>query len=259
MKIKNLWMSRDSGGKSRFGLRSLGGVLGIVALALLLAGGGTVLMLRRGLPVQGLGLMLCLLVTALAMTLALRLGRRTVQDATVFFLTEDDRLFILDARELVDYGRNTVDNVLGAFKTQQLLRELAQRRELPGRAREIVKVEKLKDRGSSLSALCLVRDINGRPFRLSCFLVRGMENEEELIRQLERRRNWRDTLEERDSRRPLYILLSAACLAAFTALCVLSHPAVSRLPQGLYFPCLLGAFAAVCFLAWFAVRQRRGE
>lgn len=259
MKIKNLWMSRDSGGKSRFGLRSLGGVLGIVALALLLAGGGTVLMLRRGLPVQDFGLMLCLPVTALVMTLALRLGRRTVQDATVFFLTEDDRLFILDARELVDYGRNAVDNVLGAFKTQQLLRELAQRRELPGRAREIVKVENLKDRGGSLSAVCLVRDINGRPFRLSCFLVRGMENEEELIRQLERRRNWRDALEERDSRRPLYILLSTACLAAFTALCVLSHPAVSRLPQGLYFPCLLGAFVAVCFLAWFAVRQRRGE
>lgn len=259
MKIKNLWMSRDSGGKSRFGLRSLGGVLGIVALALLLTGGGTVLMLRRGLPVQDFGLMLCLLVTALAVTLALRLGRRTVQDATVFFLTEDDRLFILDARDLADYGRNTVDNVLGAFKTQQLLRELAQRRDLPGRAREIVKVEKLKDRGGSLSAVCLVRDINGRPFRLNCFLVRGMENEEELIRQLERRRNWRNALEEQDSRRPLYILLSSACLAAFTALCVLSHPAVSRLPQEIYFPCLLGAFIAVCFLAWFAVRQRRGE
>lgn len=259
MKIKNLWMSRDSGGKSRFGLRSLGGVLGIVALALLLTGGGTLLMLRRGLPVQGLGLMLCLLVTALVMTLALRLGRRTVQDATVFFLTEDDRLFIRDARELVDYGRNAVDNVLGAFKTQQLLRELAQRRDLPGRAREIVKVEKLKDRGGSLSALCLVRDINGRPFRLTCFLVRGMENEEELIRQLERRRNWRNALEEQDSRRPLYILLSSACLAAFTALCVLSHQAVSLLPQEIYFPCLLGAFIAVCFLAWFAVRQRRGE
>ena len=257
MEIKDIWLSPDSAGKSRFALGGIGGVLGISALALLLAGGGTVLMLRRGLSVQAMGLGLCVLVTALVLFLAFRLGRR-VQDATVFFLTEEDRLFILDARELVDYGRNTVDNVLGAFKTQQLLRELAQRRELPGRAREIVKVEKLKDRGSSLSAVCLVRDINGRPFRLSCFLVRGMENEEELIRQLERRRNWR-ALEERDSRRPLYILLSAACLAAFTALCVLSHPAVSRLPQEIYFPCLLGAFIAVCFLAWFAVRQRRGE
>ena len=259
MKIKYIWMSPDSAGKSRFALGGIGGVLGISALALLLAGGGTVLMLRRGLSVQAMGLGLCVLVTALVLFLAFRLGRRRVQDATVFFLTEEDRLFALDAREMTDYGGNTVDNLLGDFRTQRLLRELARRPELPGRAREIVKVENLKDRGGSLSAVCLVRDINGRPFRLSCFLVRGMENEEELIRQLERRRNWRDALEERDSRRPLYILLSAACLAAFTVLCVLSHPAVSRLPQEIYFPCLLGAFIAVCFLAWFAVRQRRGE
>lgn len=259
MKIKNLWMSPDSGGKSRFGLRSIGGVLGIALLALALAGGGAVLVLRLGLPVQVLGLILCLLVTALVLALALRLGRRTVQDATVFFLTEEDRLFALDARELTDYGRNAVDNLLGAFRTQQLLRELSRRRELPGRAREIVKVENLKDRGGSLAAVCLVRDINGRRFRRSYFLVRGLENEEELIRQLERRKSWKSGLEERDGKGPLYMLLSGACLAVLALLCLLSHPSVGELPGKIYFPCLLGAFAAAVVLVSFLVRRSRGE
>ena len=259
MKIKYIWMSPDSAGKSRFALGGIGGVLGISALALLLAGGGTVLMLRRGLSVQAMGLGLCVLVTALVLFLAFRLGRRRVQDATVFFLTEEDRLFALDAREMTDYGGNTVDNLLGDFRTQRLLRELARRPELPGRAREIVVVEKLKDRGGSLAAVCLVQNMSSRRFRRTYFLVRGLDREEELIRQLERRRNWRDALEERDSRRPLYILLSTACLAAFTALCVLSHPAVSRLPQSIYFPCLLGAFIAAGVLVGFIVRQSRGE
>ena len=104
----------------------------------------------------------------------------------MFFLTEEDRLFALDAREMTDYGGNTVDNLLGDFRTQRLLRELARRPELPGRAREIVVVEKLKDRGGSLAAVCLVQNMSGRRFRRTYFLVRGLDREEELIRQLER-------------------------------------------------------------------------
>lgn len=259
MKIKELWMSQDSRGKSHFGLRSLGGVLGIVALALLLSGGGTLLMLRLGLSAQAPGLVLCILVTAFAVALAMKLGRRTVLDATVFFLTEGDRLFILDARQLADYGRNAVDHALGAIETQRLLRELARKPSLPYKAREIVSVERLKDRGSYLAAVCRLRNVEGQMSRCTCFLVRGLENEEELTRQLERRKSWRSGLEERDSQRPLYILLSAACLAVFGALCVLSHPAVSRLPQSIYFPCLLGAFIAAGVLVGFIVRQSRGE
>lgn len=258
MKINKLWMSPDSGGKSRFGLRSIGGVLGITALALLLAGGGTALALHLGLPVQALGLILCLLVTALVLALALRLGRRTVQDATVFFLTREDRLFALDARELADYGRNTLDNVLGAFRTQQLLRELARRPELPGRAREIVKVENLKDRGGSLAALCLVRDMQGRPFRRSYFLVRGLENEEELIRQLERRKGWKGP-EGRDAPYATRLTLWALALFGFAALGILSHPAVGELPRFLYYPGLLGLLVSCAFLLGTLLRRRRGE
>lgn len=259
MEIKDIWLSPDSAGKSRFALGGIGGVLGISALALLLAGGGTVLMLRRGLSVQAMGLGLCVLVTALVLFLAFRLGRRRVQDATVFFLTEEDRLFALDAREMTDYGGNTVDNLLGDFRTQRLLRELARRPELPGRAREVVVVEKLKDRGGSLAAVCLVQNMSGRRFRRTYFLVRGLDREEELIRQLERRRSWRSGPEERDSPYALQITLWTLALFGCAALGILSHPAVSRLPQSIYFPCLLGAFIAAGVLVGFIVRQSRGE
>ena len=55
------------------------------------------------------------------------------------------------------------------------------------------------------------------------------------------------------------ILISALVCVSFGALCVLSHPAVAQLPQGLYFPCLGAAFAALCVLVYLVVRQRRGE
>ena len=259
MEIKDIWMSPDSAGKSRFALGSIGGVLGISALALLLAGGGTVLMLRRGLSVQAMGLGLCVLVTALVLFLAFRLGRRRVQDATVFFLTEEDRLFALDAREMTDYGGNTVDNLLGDFRTQRLLRELARRPELPGRAREIVVVEKLKDRGGSLAAVCLVQNMSGRRFRRTYFLVRGLDREEELIRQLERRRSWRSGPEERDSPYALQITLWTLALFGCAALGILSHPAIGKLPRCLYYPSLPGQMVACFFLLWTLVRRRRGE
>lgn len=258
MELKKIWISRNHSGKNSFALHSIGGTLGICALALLLAGGGTLLALERGISVKGFSMALCCAVTALVLFLALSLGRRTVQEATVFFLTEDDKLFALDARELADGGRNTIDQLLHAVKVQHILEELAGRPGLPEKASEIVSVESLKDKGGYLAAVCRVRSTKGRLFSRCYFLVQGLENEEELIRQLERRKNWRNALEERDSGSSVCIPVSAACLVSLVILCVLSHPAVGRLPGSFYFPCLLGTFAAVMFLAYFLVRQSRG-
>lgn len=91
MKIKRIWMSAQSARKSRYGLYMAGGVAGITALVLLVAG-GMALVLRLGLPRETALLALCLGVTALAVWLAVALGRRGVRDAFVFFLTEGDRL-----------------------------------------------------------------------------------------------------------------------------------------------------------------------
>ena len=103
--ITHIWMSRDTGNKSRYGLRTLGGIAGIVILALLLACGGSVLGIVMGWPAEVYALALCLAVTLLAVCLAAGVGRRSVRDATVFFLMEGDRLFVMDARRLVYQGR----------------------------------------------------------------------------------------------------------------------------------------------------------
>ena len=47
-KILNIWMSPDTGKKSHYGARTLGGIFGIAALTLLLISGGAVLTLSMG-------------------------------------------------------------------------------------------------------------------------------------------------------------------------------------------------------------------
>ena len=100
MEPKKIWLSAGSGPKNRYALRLLGSVAGIAVLAVVLVGGGTVLCYRLGWPREVFLLALCLGVTALAVGLALAAGRRAARDATVFFLTGDDRLYAVDARRL---------------------------------------------------------------------------------------------------------------------------------------------------------------
>ena len=120
-------------------------------------------------------------------------------------------------------------------------------------------VEKLKDRGGSLAAVCLVQNMSSRRFRRTYFLVRGLDREEELIRQLERRRSWRSGPEERDSPYALQITLWTLALFGCAALGILSHPAIGKLPRCLYYPSLPGQMVACFFLLWTLVRRRRGE
>lgn len=259
MEIRQIWMSRDTQAKSRYGLRTLGGILGIMALALLLVGGGTVLGFRMGWPAEGVSVFLCLGVTALAIALAIRLGQRSAGDATVFFLTEDDRLFVMDARWGAVYGRSLFSYAAASGKVQQRLRDIARSPELPFMTDEILRVEKIRENRSHFSLVCQVRRWNGRRIRRTCLLTKDMEDRETLLRQLERREGEGSFPELPENRNPLYILLSVLACGGFVVLCVLSHPAVAQLPQSVYFPSLGAAFAALCCIVWFAVRQHRGE
>ena len=259
MNVKKVWMSSDSGGKNRYGLHTLGGILGIAALTMLLSWGGVVLLVRLDVYRELYLAALCCAVTVFALTLAARLGRRSVQDATVFFLTEDDRLFAMDARRLVDCGKNPLDRAAWAVKTQNFLREIARKPFVPAGADEILQVKRISENSGYRAIVCSVRHPNSQTIQRTYFVVKGLEDEEGLLRQMERRTGWRDALEQSESRRPTYMLLSALFFAGFTVLCVLSHPALSILPQSIYFPCLGAAFIAVFFLVWFIVRQRRGE
>ena len=115
MEIRTIWMSPDTARKSRWGLRTLGGIAGIAALMGLLIIGGTLLAFALDLPREAFSLLLVCAVTALAAALALKLGWRSVGDATVFFLTRDDRLYVMDARTVSRWGRGIPGYISGAL------------------------------------------------------------------------------------------------------------------------------------------------
>ena len=109
MELKQVWMSRDTQKQSRYSLRTLGGILGIAMLALVLVLGGTALGFMLGWPMRLVSVGLWLGVTVLLVALALRLGQNAVRDATLYFLTRDDRLFVADARQLAGMGHSALD------------------------------------------------------------------------------------------------------------------------------------------------------
>lgn len=259
MELKKVWMSPETGRKSRYGWRTLVGVIGIAALALALLVGGTILSFSLELSRAEFLLALCLGVTAAVVALAVKLGQRGTGDAAVFFLTADDRLYAVDARRLSRHGGGALGYAAGTMETQAFLRRMAERPFLPAGADEIVRVERVRDNGARCAVVCRARYRDRRPVRRTYFFQRSWEDGELLLHQLERRRSWEGELEPREDRGPARILFSALALAGAAALCALSHPTVGRLPQEIYFPCLGAAFAALFCLVWSVVRHRRGE
>ena len=122
MELKKVWMSSETRKKSRYGYRTVGKILGIVFLMTALLLIGTFLSLSLGLPQQSSSMILVLLASTLGIVLTARLGRRGMQDATIFFLTENDGLWIMDARSIPNYGDGFLGFAVGAMETQAFLR-----------------------------------------------------------------------------------------------------------------------------------------
>ena len=127
MTVKKIWMPPTSGRKNRYAVTTLGSILGIALLMLLLIAGGITLSFALSLPREVTAVVLCLGVTLLGVGLALRVGRRSVQEATVFFLTQDDKLYVLDARQFPYQDYRAAGYVANAAKTQQFLQNLAEK------------------------------------------------------------------------------------------------------------------------------------
>lgn len=259
MKIKTIWMSPGQGRENRYSLHTLGGIAGVVGLILVVCLGGTAWGILAGWPMEVVSVALCLGAAALGMALAVRVGRRSAGEALVFFLVEGDRLFVLDARRLVDHGHDVFRYAAATARVQRCLREIAVQFYLPSGAQEILKVENLKENRGHCALVCLVRQGEDGAVRQTFLLPEGLEHREELLRQLERRKGWENTVEVVENRNPFRILASALVCAGFGAVCVFSHPAVGQLPETLYFPCLGLAFLALCCAVWFGVKQSRGE
>lgn len=256
MKIKKIWISSDSG---KHTLHILGGIPGIALLMTVLIIGGMFLSFFFDLPRKIFSVILCVAVTALGVFLALRLGQRTVRDVTVFFLTENDRLYAIDARRLSRYGHNITSYVTGTLQTQQLLRHFSKISHIPAGADEILKVEHIRENSTHYVFRCQTGGPDCSPVRRTYFLVKGYPDEESLLQHMERRQNWESTLEPVSCRHRPAVLISCLLLAVFAILCLLSHPVCSRLPHSIYFPCLGGAFLAFFSLIYFVIRCRRGE
>ncbi len=259
MELKKVWMSPDTEKKSRYAWRTLGGTLGIAALMLLLITGGVWLSFLHNWSRKIFSLLLCGGATALTVWLALRLGWRSVKDATCFFLTEDDHLYVIDTRFLFYRGSGILSHGADTLETQKFLRRLAQKPFVPNQASEILKVDGIRENSTYYAIRCQVRHPNRQVAAHTYFLVKGYEDEDLLLWELERRESWKHALEPADNKRPFFIFLWAIVFAGFVVLCVLSHPAIARLPQGIYFPCLVAAFAVFFILVYLIILQRRGE
>ena len=120
-------------------------------------------------------------------------------------------------------------------------------------------MEHIRENAREYALRCRVRMGDGPVFRQTCLLVKGLENEDLLLRQLERRQDWRADLEPGETTTAFSIALSGSMLALLVLLCVMSHPAVAALPEAIYFPCLGAAFVALFVLVCMVVQRQRGE
>ena len=145
MNIEKIWMSPDTAGQSRFALQTVLGTLGIAILAAVLTAAGTLFSMTGQWALTGLSreaflLILCIAVTVLVAAFAMKLGMRAAQNATIFFLTSDDRLFAIDARRLVCHGSSAWDIVSGMAEIQRFLRQLAEEPGVPAGADEVLEL-----------------------------------------------------------------------------------------------------------------------
>ena len=259
MELKKVWMSPETGKKSQYGYRTVGGILGIVLLMTALLFTGTFLSLSFGLPQQSFSMILVLFATALSIALAVSMGYRGMQDATIFFLTENDRLWVMDARGLSSHGDGFLGFAISSMETQAFLRRQGKQPFLPKGADEILKVLSIKENRSHYAFRCQACHSTRHVVRRTYFLVKGIQDEQMLLQELERRKTWENVLEPAENRNPLYILLSGAAFIFCVILCILSHPAVARMSGEIYFPCMGASMVTFCFLLYFIIRQHRGE
>ena len=254
-----IWMYSGGDRKNRYGTRTLGLVAGIVLLTMAVATVGVVLLMEMH-AIKPVGLLfLCFGTTVLAVGLAAALGRRSLKECMAFLLDDKDRFFAVDVRTMASYRRGALGSASMLYDVQRQLSILQQQSALPSKAMEIVQVSTIQENARCYVLRCLVRDFRGYGRARTFFLVKGLEDEDWLLQELERRRGWASPDNLPESPQPRRILLCLVGLVVCATLCIFSHPAVGHLPQGIYFPCLGLAFVLLVGCTYFVVKYRRGE
>lgn len=194
-----IWTSSDTEGKEHYALRMVGGILGIVLLALILICAGIYVGFHEKWRMEEVSLVLCLGVTAICVGLAYWLGQQSWRNRLIFCLDDEDRLFMVEAGKYIRVGSGLAAYISLASGTQKEIRELTapggllergMRRagSLTGQEPQIVSVEQIRERERSYRVVCHLKYPNQREGKRTYSIVKGYEDEDGLMWELERRR-----------------------------------------------------------------------
>ncbi len=258
-----VWMSPQTTEKNHYVLHAVGRIIIIVGLALVLTAGIAILTIHTKEHQVPVSLITLLAVVGIIVWLAIRTGQQSLQDALLFCLDENYRLYVIDVRQTVRYQRGLFGYTNMALRIQRNLEAYKQQMEQlntpPPNAVEILHVNSIRENGTYYGVSCWVQYGNKRKGKHTYLLVKGYENEDELLRILEQKQSWENSVEIKENKGPFFIFLSAVAFVVCAVICALSHPGIGKLPEVLYFP-LLG-FSTVPFvcMVYFIVKYHRGE
>ena len=255
MKLKQMWMTQSTA-SNRYALHMLAGIVMITVFAVLLACGGGVLLFWITDGSKPVLLIFCCGVTALAVGLSIKLGKRTARDATVFFLAEENQLYVADARILYNYGHSLVSYIGGVLKTEKFLQKMAEHPFVPIGANEVLQVERIHEARGHYVVHCIVRTPRHCRARCTYFVDKDVSEVDRLLYELEDRQKHPFGVEYTEPQRPVAVLIGLVFLGGLIAVCIGSHPAVGSLPQVIYFPSLAAAFVVLCTLIYLWVWHR---
>ncbi len=139
----------------------------------------------------------CLGAVALVIFLARKIGSKVHQYCTVFCQDDEGRFFAVDVRKYVGCGRGVIgfiqmlsqmQKVKKSMKENHILeRYMRQEPSLIGVETQILSVDRMKMTGSGYRVRCRVEYPNKKRGKRTYLLVRGYENEAELVAAFERR------------------------------------------------------------------------
>ena len=186
-------------GKKHYALCMIGGILGIVLLAMILICAAFMSDFMKDGRWRRYPLPCVLRVTALCVGLAYRLGQQSLKNRLIFCLDEEDRLFVVEAGKYIRTGSGLTGYISLAHRTQKEIGELtapggllergmSREESLTGQEPQIISVEQIREREKSYRVVCRLKYPNQGEGKRTYAIMKGYEDENGLIWELERRR-----------------------------------------------------------------------
>lgn len=192
-----IWMDEKKGEKDHFAARITFCIAGLIAFAIAMPCGFSVMALIYGWPVLEVSLAVCIADVALVLLLARGIGEKVHRYCTIFCQDDEGRLFAVDLRKYVGYSRGAagyirmlsqMQKVRKNINTSRILeRYMHQRPSLIGVETQIISVINIKMVRSGYRVKCQVEYPNKKKGKRSYLVVNGYENEGELAVAFERR------------------------------------------------------------------------